>query len=124
MQWYAIDLERLWVNLDHFSLMSFQDPECTRGDHCAERTMQFLKNLDLAYEWRIGLLLSGVKIPPLEEVISAMSREESQLRLQIGIGLPGVKSALEVSKSGNIRFKGETCRCYNCKEVGHLRGLS
>jgi Zinc knuckle len=80
------------------------------------------RGLNPAFEPRCAVLLAQPKIPSLEETISAMVHEESRIRLQSGAaGLPGVKSALAVSKLGNTGYRGETRECYSCGEVGHLK---
>jgi hypothetical protein len=67
-------------------------------------------------------LLAQLKIPSLEETISAMVQDESRIRLQSGAAeLPGVKSTLAVSKPGNTGYRGETREYYNYGEVGHLK---
>jgi Zinc knuckle len=84
--------------------------------------MHFMRGLNSAFEPRCAVLLAQPKIPSLEETISAMVQEESRIRLQSGAaGLPGVKSALTVSKLGNTGYRSETRECYNCGEVGHLK---
>ena len=84
--------------------------------------MHFLRHLDSAFEQRSAMLLAQSKIPSLDEAISAMIQEESRIGLQAGTGgLPGAKSALAVSNSGNTGYRGETRQCYNCGEVGHLK---
>jgi hypothetical protein len=123
IQEYATDLERLWADYDHFSSAACcKDPECKRGARDTQRTMHFMRGLNPAFEPRCAVLLAQPKIPSLEETISTMVQEESRIRLQSGAaGLPGVKSALAVSKLGNTGYKGETREYYNCGEVGHLK---
>jgi hypothetical protein len=49
-----------------------------------------------------------------------MIQEDSRIGLQSGTaGLPGVKSALAVSKLDNTGYRGETRKCYNCGVVDH-----
>ncbi|XP_020245089.1 uncharacterized protein LOC109823214 [Asparagus officinalis] len=74
VQEYAIELERLWLDHDHFSpLASCKDPECKeREASLQKRTMLFLRGLAPAYEQRTALLLTQTKIPSLEEAVSAM----------------------------------------------------
>jgi Zinc knuckle len=124
IQEYVTDLERLWADYDHFSPVTCcKDPECKRGARDTQRrTMHFMRGLNPAFEPRCAVLLAQPKIPSLEETISAMVQEESRIRLQSGAaGLPGVKSALAVSKLGNTGYKSEIRECYNCGEVGHLK---
>lgn len=83
--------------------------------------MQFLENLNPAFEQTTGVLLAQTRIPPLEEAIASMMSEESRIGLQAGAGgLSGMRSALAVFNSGNTRLHGETRKCYNCGEVSHL----
>jgi hypothetical protein len=124
IQEYATDLERLWADYDHFSPAACcRDPEYQRGARDTyRRTMHFMRGLSPAFELRCAGLLAQPKILSLEETISAMIQEESRIGFQSGTaGLPGVKSALAVSKSGNTGYRGETRECYNCGEVGHLK---
>jgi Retrotransposon gag protein len=109
IQEYATYLERLWANYDHFSSAACcKDPECKRGARDTQRrTMHFMRGLSQTFEPRCAVLLAQSKIPSLEETISAMVQEESRIRLQSGeAGLPGVKSALAVSKLGNTGYRG------------------
>jgi hypothetical protein len=116
-------MERLWADYDYFSPTACcRDPECQRGARDTQRTMHFMRGLSPAFELRCAGLLAQPKIPSLEETISAMIQEGSRIGLQSGtVGLPGVKSALAFSKSGNTGYRGETLECYNCCEVGHLK---
>ncbi|XP_020266984.1 uncharacterized protein LOC109842530 [Asparagus officinalis] len=126
VQEYATELERLWLDHDHFSsLASCKDPGCKeREASLQKRTMLFLQGLAPAYEQRTALLLTQTKIPSLEEAVSAMIQEEIRIRLQAGTGeLTGEKSALVVSNPDNTRFRGETRKCFNCGEIGHLRQM-
>ncbi|KAF9672574.1 hypothetical protein SADUNF_Sadunf11G0056300 [Salix dunnii] len=68
VQEYSIELERLWLEHDHFSpRASCKDPECKERE-------------------------ALTKIPSLEEAVSAMIQEESRIKLQAGTGgPPGVK---------------------------------
>jgi hypothetical protein len=121
IQEYATDLKRLWADYDHFSSAACcKDPECKREARDTQRrTMHFMRWLNPAFEPRCAVLLAQSKIPSLEETISAM-QEESRINLQYGaVGLPGVKSALTISKLGNTGYRGKTRECYNCGEVGH-----
>ncbi|XP_020240779.1 uncharacterized protein LOC109819453 [Asparagus officinalis] len=122
VQEYATELERLWLDYDHFSpRASCKDPGCKeREAFLQERTMVFLKGLTSEFAQRIALLLAQPKIPTLEEAVSAMIQEETRIRLQAGTGgLPVVKSAM--AASSNTGSRGETRQCYNCGTVGHLR---
>ena len=124
MQEYATELERLWLDHDHFSPRAgCKDPECKEREALIqERTMLFLQGLAPTFEQRTAMLLAQARIPSLEEAISAMIQEESRIKLQVGTGgLPGMKSALVVSNSGNTGFREETRQCYSCGEVGHMR---
>jgi Retrotransposon gag protein len=123
IQEYATDLKRLWTDYDHFSPAACcKDPECKKGARDTQmRTMHFMRGLNPAFEPRCAVLLAQPNIPSLEETISAMVQEDSRIRLQSGAaGLPGVKSALAVSKPDNTGYRGETRECYNCGEVGYL----
>jgi hypothetical protein len=123
IQEYTTDLERLWADYDHFSSAACcKDPEYKRGARDTQRTMHFMRGLNPTFEPRCAVLLAQPNIPSLEETISAMVQEESRIRLQSdAAGLPGVKSALAVSKLGNTWYRGETRECYNYGEVGHLK---
>ncbi|XP_078162734.1 uncharacterized protein LOC144557937 [Carex rostrata] len=124
VQEYAIELERLWLEHDHYRVRPCcSHPTCSERETSMEdRTMLFLKHLAPAFEQKVAMLLSRNRIPSLAEAVSAMIQEESRMRLQAGAGgLPGVKSALVVSNSGNTGYRGETRQCYNCDEVGHLK---
>ncbi|XP_020271633.1 uncharacterized protein LOC109846798 [Asparagus officinalis] len=68
VQEYATELERLWLDNDHFSpLASCKDPECKeREASLQKRTMLFLRGLAPAYEQITTLILTQTKIPPLE----------------------------------------------------------
>jgi Zinc knuckle len=93
-----------------------------RGARYSEEDYALHEGLNQAFEPRFAVLLAQPKIPSLEETIPAMVEKESRIRLQSGAaGLPGVKSALAVSKLGNTRYRGETQECYNCGEVGHRK---
>jgi hypothetical protein len=73
--------------------------------------MHFMRGLNQTFEPRCAVLLAQPKIPSLEETISAMVQEESRIRLQSGaVGLPEVKSALAVSKPGNIWYQSQNPR--------------
>ncbi|XP_020254228.1 uncharacterized protein LOC109831307 [Asparagus officinalis] len=69
VQEYATELERLWLDYDHFSpRASCKDPGCKeREAFLQERTMVFLKGLTSEFAQRIALLLAQPKIPTLEE---------------------------------------------------------
>lgn len=124
VQEYSIELERLWLEHDHFSpRASCKDPECKEREALVqERTMLFLQGLAPVFEQRTAMLLAQTKIPSLEEAVSAMIQEESRIKLHAGTGgPPGVKSALAVSNLGNTGARVETRECYNCGEVGHLK---
>ncbi|KAF9667772.1 hypothetical protein SADUNF_Sadunf15G0058200 [Salix dunnii] len=110
VQEYSIELERLWLEHDHFSpRASCKDPECKEREALVqERTMLFLQGLALAFEQRIAMLLAQTKIPSLEEAAGTG-------------GPPEVKSALAVSNLGNTGARVETRECYNCGKVGHLK---
>jgi hypothetical protein len=74
IQEYVIELERLWTNYNYFSpLASCNNPERKSGEiRSQERTMQFLRNLNPAFDQRRAMLLAQTKIPPLKETIMAM----------------------------------------------------
>ncbi|KAJ4737614.1 Transposon Ty1-H Gag-Pol polyprotein [Rhynchospora pubera] len=123
IQEYATDLERLWADYDYFSPMACcKDPECRRGERDAQRrTMHFLRRLNPAFEHRTAVLLAQTRIPSLDEAIAAMMQEESRIKLLSEANGVGVRSALTVSNSSMAGVQGETRKCYNCGEVGHLR---
>jgi Zinc knuckle len=123
IQEYATDLEQLWTNYDYFSpIACCKDPECKRGERDAQRrTMHFLRRLNPAFEQRSGVSLVQARISSLDEAIAAMMQEESRMKLHSEAkGDVGTCSTLIVSNSGMIRVQGETRKCYNCGEVGHL----
>lgn len=85
------------------------------------RTMQFLAHLNSAFNQRGSVLVAQTKIPSLDETVSAMIREESCMRLHFELSeLPGARSALATLSSGMTSMQGETRKCYNCGEVGHM----
>jgi Zinc knuckle len=123
IQEYVIELERLWENYDYFSpLASYNDPKCKSGEiRSQERTIQFLGNLNPAFDQRRAMLLAQTKIPSLEEAIATMMQEESHMKLHFDVnGSVKMRSTLVVSNSSMTRVQGETRKCYNCREVGHL----
>ena len=123
IQEYSMELEQLWQDLDHFSPMSScSDPGCKSREFNAQmRTMQFLAHLNPAFDQRRSVILAQAKIPTLDEAVSAMIQEESRMRLHSESGgPPGARSALATLSSGMTGAQGETRKCYNCGEVGHL----
>jgi hypothetical protein len=123
IQEYAIELERLWADYDHFSsLASYNDLECKSGEiRSHNRTIQFLGNLNPAFDQRRVMLLAQIKIPPLEEAIAAMIQEESRMKLNSDAnGSVEMRSALAVSNSGMTGVQGESRMRYNYGEVEHL----
>jgi Zinc knuckle/Retrotransposon gag protein len=124
VQEYAVNLQRLWAEYDHFSPPeSCMDPNCKKGVRDVQkRTLHFLRHLDSTFDQKSAMLLAQSKIPSLDEAISAMIQEESCIGLQAGSGgLSGPKSALAAANTSNTRYRGETRQCYNCGEVGHLK---
>jgi Zinc knuckle len=66
--------------------------------------------------------LAQMTVPSLDESIAAMIQEESRMKLHSEPSMPsGVRSALATMSSSMIGAQGETRRCYNCGEIGHLR---
>ena len=65
IQEYAIDLECLWAQYDHFShVTSCNDPQCKSKEISAQRrTMQFLKHLNPLFDQRRTVLLAKAEIP-------------------------------------------------------------
>jgi Zinc knuckle len=83
--------------------------------------MHFLRRLNPAFEQRSAVLLAQARIPSLDEAIAAMMQEDSRMKLHSEAREDvGMRSALIVSNSGMTRVQGETRKCYNCGEVGHL----
>ena len=120
IQEYAIELEPLWVEYDHFSPVTVcNDPQCKSKEISAQRrTMQFLKHLNPSFDQRREVLLAKAEIPTLDEAIATMIQEESRMKLLSDTTrLPGVRSALMVSNSSG----SENRKCYNCGEAGHLK---
>ncbi|XP_078179814.1 uncharacterized protein LOC144573908 [Carex rostrata] len=74
VQEYAIELERLWLEHDHFKVQPCcPHPTCSEKEASMEdRTMLFLKHLAPAFEQRVAMLLSGNRIPSLAEAVSTM----------------------------------------------------
>ncbi|KAJ9550922.1 hypothetical protein OSB04_014967 [Centaurea solstitialis] len=123
VQEYAIELEWLWTDYDHFSpVISCKDPECKGREVSGQRrTMQFLKHLNPTFDQRRAVILAQEKIPTLNEAIAAMIQEESRMKLlSDATGLPGMRSALTASNQNLSGSYGENRRCYNCGETGHL----
>lgn len=123
IQEYAIELESLWIDYDHFSPMTVcKDPKCKSREVFAQRrTMQFLKHLNPAFYQMRADLLAQTKIPTLDEAIATMMQEESRMKsLSNAAGLSGMRSALATSNPNPYCSYGETRKCYNCDKVGHL----
>jgi hypothetical protein len=74
VQEYAINLQRLWVEYDHFSPPEFcMDPNYKKGEiDVQKRTIHFLRHLDSTFDQKSALLLAQSKIPSLDETISTM----------------------------------------------------
>jgi hypothetical protein len=124
IQEYAIYLERMWAYLDYFSPMSScSDPECKKGKIFAQgRTMKILRGLSSDFDQRRSVLLAQTTIPSPDESIAVMKQEESRMKLHSESSMPsGVRSALATVNSSMIGAQGETRRCYNYGEIGHLR---
>ena len=88
VQEYAIELERLWLEHDHYRVRPCcSHPTCSEREASMEdRTMLFLKHLAPAFEQRVAMLLSGNMIPSFAKAVSTMIQEESRMRLQAGTG--------------------------------------
>lgn len=118
IQEYAIELQRLWADYDHFSPVKLcNDPGCQSSEVTSQRrTMQFLKHLNPAFDQRRAILLSQAKIPAIDEAVAIMMQEETRMKLLSETGLSGIRSALAASNPSQV----ETRKCFNCGEVGHL----
>jgi hypothetical protein len=124
IQEYAIYLEWMWANLNHFSSMSScSDPKCKKGKIFAQgRTMKFLGGMSPAFDQKRSILLAQPTISSLDESIAVMIQEESRMRLHSDQSMHfGTQSALTTASSGTTGAQVETRRCYNCGEIGHLR---
>jgi Zinc knuckle len=103
----------------HWQVTTIQSARVERS--ALKRGLQFLGNLNPAFYQRRAMLLAQTKIPSLEEAIATMMQEESHMKLHFDAnGSVKMRSALVVSNSSMTRVQGETRKCYNCGEVGHL----
>jgi hypothetical protein len=110
---YASELQYLWGELDHYAPLQMETPNDAWGvSKWVEdrRVTHFLKDLNPEFENRRAIFCHQESLPTLEEAISAMSNEESRLRV-MGTTNP-IKSAYVAV---------DDRECFSCGEKGHLR---
>lgn len=135
IQEYSLELAKLWEEFDNFSqVSSCCDPNCMQKEFLMQmRTMHFLDHLNPAFHQRRSVLLAQKEIPSLDEAIAAMMQEESCMLIHTDQGVvvnawsalgvragEDARSAWGVSGSGMASTQGETRKCFNCGETGHL----
>ena len=83
IQEYAIDLECLWAQYDHFSPVTVcNDLQCKSKEISAQRrAMQFLKHLNPSSDQRRAVILAKVEIPTLDEAIVTTIQVENRMKL-------------------------------------------
>jgi hypothetical protein len=81
---YASELQYLWGELDHYAPLQMEtlnDARTVSKWVEDRRVTHFLKNLDPEFENMRAIFCHQESLPTLEEAISAMSNEESRLRV-------------------------------------------
>jgi hypothetical protein len=109
---YAIELQYLWEELDHYAPLQMETPRDAQVVHKwveDRRVTHFLKNLDPEFESRRASFCHQQSLPSMDEAVAATIDEESRLR---------VMSSNNPVRSAYVAI--EDRGCYNYGEKGHL----
>ncbi|KAL8111350.1 hypothetical protein AgCh_019173 [Apium graveolens] len=113
---YSTELKRFWFELDYYDPLTITDSASIANTWVERRrVIQLMKGLNSEFETRRAMICHQSPLPRMEEVIAALSQEESRMKVMTSSGNLSVLvcSAL-LAPITNDR------ECYICRKTGHI----
>ncbi|XP_063945111.1 uncharacterized protein LOC135151238 [Daucus carota subsp. sativus] len=115
---YSTELKRLWSELDYYDPLTITHSEsATIANTWVERrrVIHLMKGLNPEFETRRAMICHQSPLPRLEDVIAALSQEESRMKVMT----TGGNSSAPV-RSAMVAPVIDDRECYNCGRKGHI----